>query len=53
MFGALHDRMTECKYAESLKSFYMEKQPDPWYHVNIMSEGRAALEKVNDHLGEQ
>ncbi|ODN01910.1 Phosphoribosylformylglycinamidine synthase [Orchesella cincta] len=51
ILAALHDKMTQCQYVEPLTSFQLDKKPDPWYEVNIMEEGRAALEKVNDHLG--
>lgn len=43
--------MTQCRYLEPLSSFQLDKKPDPWYEVNIMEDGRKALEQVNDHLG--
>lgn len=43
--------MTETRYLEPLTSFALTKCPEPWYEVNIMKEGKAALQKVNDHLG--
>jgi phosphoribosylformylglycinamidine synthase len=49
--AALHDKMTQCRYVQPLTSFAVDVKPNPWYEVNIMKEGRAALEKVNDHLG--
>jgi len=36
---------------EPLRSFELSKSPEQWYEVNILGEGKAALEKVNDHLG--
>jgi len=42
VLAALHDRMTQCR---------MDKKPDPWYEVDIVGQGRTALETVNDHLG--
>ncbi len=49
--GALHDKMTECRYVEPLHSFSLDKKPEQWFEVDIMGKGRAALEKVNDRLG--
>lgn len=51
ILATLHDRMTQCRYLEPLNSFQLDKKPDPWYEVNIMENGRKALEQVNDHLG--
>ncbi|CAG7828435.1 unnamed protein product [Allacma fusca] len=49
--AALHDKMTQCRYSEPLSSFQLDKRPESWYEVDIVGEGRAALEKVNSHLG--
>jgi len=49
--AVLHDKMTQTRYLEPLTTFKLDKVPDPWYEVNILGEGRKALEKVNDHLG--
>ena len=49
--GVLHDRMTQCRYLQPLTSFVSDKVPDPWYEVDVLGKGRAALEQVNDHLG--
>lgn len=43
--------MTQCRYLEPLLSFALDKKPEPWFEVDIMGKGRAALEKVNDRLG--
>lgn len=51
ILAALHDRMTQCRYHEPLRSFQLDKRPESWYEVNIMENGREALEQVNDHLG--
>ena len=47
----LHDRMTECRYEKPLTSFKINVQAEKCYEVNVMEEGRAALEKVNRDLG--
>ncbi len=47
----IHDRMTECVYAEPLESFASGATPDPVVDVPVMSEGRAALERINDEMG--
>uniref|UniRef100_A0A0A9YYE3 Phosphoribosylformylglycinamidine synthase n=2 Tax=Lygus hesperus TaxID=30085 RepID=A0A0A9YYE3_LYGHE len=48
---ALHDRMTECEYQRPISSFNHGIVPDKWGIVDVMRQGRAALEGVNDRLG--
>ncbi|XP_017886861.1 phosphoribosylformylglycinamidine synthase isoform X2 [Ceratina calcarata] len=47
----LHDRMTECRYTKPLDTFDHGFRPDNWFEVDVLEEGRAALEKVNSKLG--
>lgn len=47
----LHDRMTECRYEKPLTSFKINVRPESCYEVDVMGEGRSALEKVNRDLG--
>lgn len=47
----LHDRMTECRYEKPLTSFRIDVQADQCYEVDVMGQGRTALEKVNRDLG--
>ena len=47
----LHDRMTECRYLVPVDSFDLEVKSKPVFEVNVMEEGRAALEKANTDLG--
>lgn len=47
----LHDRMTECRYMNPIESFSIDIKPDECYDVDILNQGRAALEKVNNDLG--
>ena len=47
----LHDRMTECRYEKPLTSFKINVHPESCYEVDVISKGRAALEKVNRDLG--
>lgn len=49
--GMLHDKMTEEAYLEPITTFDNGASPDPVVTIPIMSEGRAALEKVNGELG--
>ncbi len=49
--AALHDRMTECPYPRPLVDFESGISPKPVCSVPVMSEGRAALEKINHELG--
>ena len=47
----VHDRMTECVYAEPLKTFELNVTPEQVYTVPITTEGRAALERVDKEMG--
>ncbi|XP_019752515.1 phosphoribosylformylglycinamidine synthase isoform X3 [Hippocampus comes] len=47
----LHDSMTECIYERPVASFAVDAQAQPVFEVDILGEGRAALEKANDQLG--
>lgn len=47
----LHDRMTECRYEKPLGSFKINIQTEQCYEVDVLGEGRTALEKVNRDLG--
>lgn len=49
--ASIHDKMTECVYAEPLQSFETNIKPEGWTVIRIMEEGRAALEKVNKEMG--
>jgi phosphoribosylformylglycinamidine synthase len=47
----LHDRMTEQEYVTPLTTFDHGARPEPVQIVPILSEGRAALEKINKEKG--
>ncbi|KAK3597102.1 hypothetical protein CHS0354_021209 [Potamilus streckersoni] len=51
MIGCLHDRMTHCRYLEPIRSFDLEVKSEPIYEVDIMDNGRSALEKANKDMG--
>lgn len=58
MVDLLGDRMTECRYTSKNRpvNSFNEQLPkksegDNWYLVPVLSEGHAALVKVNDELG--
>ncbi|XP_076446013.1 phosphoribosylformylglycinamidine synthase-like isoform X2 [Babylonia areolata] len=48
---SLHDRMTQCRYTEPLQTFEQHVEPDEVFEVDVMGQGRAALEKANKELG--
>uniref|UniRef100_A0A8C6WXJ2 Phosphoribosylformylglycinamidine synthase n=1 Tax=Neogobius melanostomus TaxID=47308 RepID=A0A8C6WXJ2_9GOBI len=48
---SLYDGMTECIYQSPITSFSVETKPQPVFEVDILGQGRAALEKANDDLG--
>lgn len=43
--------MTECVYQRPITSFAVEMKPQPVFEVDILAEGRAALERANRDLG--
>ncbi|XP_011311335.1 phosphoribosylformylglycinamidine synthase [Fopius arisanus] len=47
----LHDRMTQCRYLKPLQSFDHGFRPESWFDVNVLRDGRSALEDVNSRLG--
>jgi phosphoribosylformylglycinamidine synthase len=47
----LHDRMTEQEYHEAITSFETGGVPEPVKIINILEEGREALEKINNERG--
>ena len=49
--ASVHDRMTECRYPEPLRSFATGARPQPVFEVPLLEEGRAALERINRELG--
>ncbi|KAK9296578.1 hypothetical protein QLX08_009424 [Tetragonisca angustula] len=51
MTDVLHDKMTECRYMKPIETFDHGFRPENWFEVNILEEGRTALEKVNSKLG--
>lgn len=52
--AALHDRMTEQHYPAPIQSFSPQNIPAPLKgSIDILAEGRPALEKANQELGEQ
>lgn len=52
--AALHDRMTEQHYPDPIQSFSPQSIPAPLKgSIDILAEGRPALEKANQELGEQ
>ncbi|XP_003747373.1 phosphoribosylformylglycinamidine synthase [Galendromus occidentalis] len=51
LYEALHDKMTEQIYEKTLSSFELDAKPDSWSEVDILGQGRAALEKCSKELG--
>lgn len=47
----LHDRMTEQEYTSPITTFDSGARPAPVKVVPIMTEGRAALERINKEMG--
>ncbi|KAG6800660.1 phosphoribosylformylglycinamidine synthase [Apis mellifera caucasica] len=43
--------MTEYKYMKPIKTFDHGFRPENWFEVDVLKEGRIALEKVNSKLG--
>ncbi|XP_064189678.1 phosphoribosylformylglycinamidine synthase isoform X2 [Anguilla rostrata] len=51
LIASLYDSMTECIYPRPISSFAVEARPQEVFEVDILGEGRAALEKANEELG--
>lgn len=51
LVALLHDRMTEQRYPEPLANFQLPISISDWSEVNIIGEGKNALERVNEELG--
>ncbi|XP_014667917.1 PREDICTED: LOW QUALITY PROTEIN: phosphoribosylformylglycinamidine synthase-like [Priapulus caudatus] len=49
--ASLHDRMTECRYFQPLSSFDLNVKPEPWYEVDVIGQGRSAMELASTKLG--
>eukprot|EP00794_Sanderia_malayensis_P007168 gene7168-7974_t len=47
----LHDPMTECQYTQPLDSFEIDVKHEPCYEIDIMNQGKKALEEANVKLG--
>ena len=47
----VHDRMTECPYPETLRTFETGIRPEPFYVVPLIEEGPSALQKINTSMG--
>ncbi|CAL1547204.1 unnamed protein product [Lymnaea stagnalis] len=51
IINSLHDQMTECRYLHPLTTFDLDVIPDPVFEVDVLGQGREALEKANKALG--
>ncbi|ESO08826.1 hypothetical protein HELRODRAFT_190628 [Helobdella robusta] len=47
----LHDRMTQMYYNAPVESFDLDIHPDPIFEIDLIREGRAALEQASSELG--
>ncbi|XP_030543819.1 probable phosphoribosylformylglycinamidine synthase, chloroplastic/mitochondrial [Rhodamnia argentea] len=47
----VHDRMTECVYAQRLTSFETSVVPEEVRYIPVMERGRKALEEINEQMG--
>ena len=52
MVLSLHDRMTQCRYLKPLVTFEQHARPEDVFEVDVMGQGRSALERANKELGE-
>lgn len=44
--------MTEYRYVKPIETFDHGFRPEKWFEVDLIKEGRKALEEVNSKLGE-
>lgn len=53
LVSCLHDRMTQCRYTKPIESFELQVKTEDVYDVDVIGQGRLALEKANKNLGEK
>lgn len=46
-----HCRMTEMVYSKPIETFKLDVKPSKVYEVDILTDGRKALSKVNQDMG--
>lgn len=51
LVAALHDPMTQQEYVKPLDTFTLNVLPEEWKEVDVLGEGKAALEEVNKRMG--
>ena len=51
VINSLHDKMTQCRYHEPITSFELQTNSEEVFEIDVMKDGRAALEKANQELG--
>lgn len=51
IISSLHDTMTECHYEKPIVSFEVNFKPDPWGEIDVLGQGKKALEDINNSLG--
>ncbi|XP_069840783.1 phosphoribosylformylglycinamidine synthase [Dendropsophus ebraccatus] len=51
LVSSLYDRMTECVYPTPVTSFEISVRPEKVYEVDVIGQGRSALEMANTELG--
>ncbi|XP_056271464.1 phosphoribosylformylglycinamidine synthase [Pseudoliparis swirei] len=51
LIDGLYDSMTECVYRQPVASFAVATAPQPVFEVDVLGNGRAALQAANDELG--
>lgn len=49
--NSIHDRMTHCRYLTPVETFDLEVKSEEVYEIDVMGEGRRALEKANEKQG--
>jgi phosphoribosylformylglycinamidine synthase len=47
----IHDRMTECQYTETIRTFETGTKPESYYIVPLIEQGKDALRKINTEMG--
>ena len=51
IISSMHDKMTQCRYSKPVESFSLETKVEEIYEVDVMKEGREALERANAEMG--
>lgn len=51
LVATLHDPMTQQEYMKPLDNFTLKVKPEEWVEVDVLKDGKAALQEINKKMG--